>query len=86
MCGGALLVESDVRYELRIEVKAAYDPMELTKEDLRRDLEAEIRETLGKMEGMSREEAERSVYKTFTFDLCPPCQRRYVSAPLPKIG
>jgi hypothetical protein len=86
MCGAALLVDSDVRYEVKIEVKAAYDPLELTREDLKRDLKAEIERLLQQMQGMTREEAENSVYKVLRFDLCPPCQKKYLQRPLPKVG
>lgn len=86
MCGGALLVDSEVRYEVRIEVKAAYDPMEITREDLKRDFKAEMQRLLERMAGMTKEEAEASVYKTFTFDLCPPCQKVYVRTPITKRG
>lgn len=86
MCGGSLLVESEVRYEVRIEVKAAYDPMELTKNDLDRDFQAEIARLLQQMQGMTREEAQDSVYKTMKFDLCPACQKIYVQRPMPKRG
>jgi len=33
-CGSGLLLDAPVRYEVRIEVKSAYDPLELTEEDL----------------------------------------------------
>ena len=84
-CGAALLVGSDVRYEVRIEVKAAYDPMEITREDLKRDLRGEMARLIEKMSGMSKEEAEAQVFKSFKFDLCPPCQKLYVRAPLPSL-
>ena len=35
-CGNGLLLDAPVRYEVRIEVKSAYDPLELTREDLDR--------------------------------------------------
>ena len=33
-CGEALLVESNVRYVTKVELYAAYDPLEITEEDL----------------------------------------------------
>ncbi len=33
-CGKGLLVDADVRYEVRIEIKAGYDPMEVASKDL----------------------------------------------------
>lgn len=81
-CGKSLLVEEDVRYEVRIDVRAAYDPMEITREDLDRDLDAERRKLIERMKDLSAEEAMDQVHRAFKFDLCPPCQRRYLKKPL----
>ncbi len=82
ICGKALLIDEDVRYLLRIEVFAAYDPLELTKEDLQKATREEIGRLIEKMRDMSPEELEDSVYKKFAFQLCPVCQRRYIKDPL----
>ena len=41
-CGEGLLIDDDVRYIMRVEMVAAYDPMEITRQDLERDLDARI--------------------------------------------
>ncbi|HUV38768.1 MAG TPA: hypothetical protein VMY39_04100 [Planctomycetota bacterium] len=84
MCGKPLLVDSDVRYVARIEVFAAYDPMELTADDLARDHLKEIRELVQRLAARDPQALEDEVYKQFTFDLCPTCQKRYLKQPLPK--
>ena len=55
--GHELLDKSEVRYEVRIEVKAAYDPLEITEEDLGQDLRAKIAQVLRQLEGISEENA-----------------------------
>ena len=82
MCGKGLLVDEDVRYILKIEVYAAYDPMELTEEDLEVDHLAEIESIYSQTEGMSEEELTDEVYKSFRFDLCLSCQKKYLQDPL----
>jgi hypothetical protein len=82
MCGKALLSDEDVRYVVKIEVYAAYDPMEITEEDLQKDHKQEIAELLSEMEDMDTEELEAGVYKRLRFDLCAACQRRYLENPL----
>ncbi|MFQ5653735.1 MAG: hypothetical protein ACE5GW_03270 [Planctomycetota bacterium] len=82
-CGKGLLIDEDVRYEVTIEVKAAYDPMEITAGDLARDHEAEMEALIARLEGMSAKEAEDQVYRKLRFDLCLPCQRTYLRAPIP---
>jgi len=82
LCGKPLLVDEDVRYVVRVEVKAAYDPLELTREDLEKDHLAEIRKLVERMEGMDQQELEDQVFANFRFDLCPTCQKRYLQDPL----
>ena len=81
-CGKALLVAEPVRYEARIQVYAAYDPLEVTPDDLARDHRAEIRALLARMDDMDPRDLEDAVHKEFRFDLCMACQRRYIHDPL----
>jgi hypothetical protein len=82
ICGKELLLQSDVRYEVKIEVKAAYDPMEITADDLKEDILQKIKILLKQLEGLSEEEAQNEVYRVFNFDLCRNCQREYIKDPL----
>ena len=84
VCGKPLLVDSDVRYVVKIEVFAAYDPMELTDADLKQDRMKEIRDLAQRLSELEPQELEDQVYKSFQFDLCPECQRKYVKNPLPR--
>ena len=82
-CGAPLLVESDVRYEVKIEVKAAYDPLEITEDDLAKDHAAEMARIIAQLENVTEAQAMDEVYRTFRFDLCMPCQKKYLKGPLP---
>ena len=81
-CGDGLLIDADVRYLVRIEVFAAYDPMELSREDLARDHRSEMARLIEDMRHMDPQELEDQVYKKLQFDLCPKCQRIYLRDPL----
>lgn len=83
ICGNGLLLDAPVRYEVKIIVKAAYDPMEISREDLERDCRAEIAALLKKLASRSEQEINDEVYKEMTFDLCLTCQQKYVKHPLP---
>jgi hypothetical protein len=72
-----------LRYVTKIQVYAAYDPLEISFDDLRKDAKAEIQKLLKQMEGKTEEELMREVYTAFEFDLCPACQKEYVKDPLP---
>ena len=80
-CGRGLLLDAPVRYEVRIDVKSAYDPLELTQEDLER-AEEELREALERLKGYSSEQARDEVYRSFAFDLCATCQKAFLANPL----
>ena len=82
VCGESLLIESDVRYRVRIEVFAAYDPLEISRGDLQRDLRKEMAELIERMKTMDPAELEDQVYKRFEYDLCPECQKVYLKDPL----
>ena len=81
-CGEGLLLNEDVRYRLSIEVQAAYDPMEITEEDLDQDHMEEIGQLLSEMEDMDPRELEDEVYKSFRYDLCSKCHKSYLKDPL----
>lgn len=80
-CGGGLLLDAPVRYEVRIEVKSAYDPLELTSEDLAK-AEGELRDLLAKLKDYSADQAQDEVYRDFRFDLCATCQKLFLKNPL----
>ena len=82
LCGKELLVEEDLRYVAKIEVYAAYDPLEITEEDLEQDHMEEISELIKSMEHMDQQELEDQVYKSFRFDLCPECHKKFLKDPL----
>jgi hypothetical protein len=79
-CGKSLLIDEETRYLARVEVVAAYDPPELTKQDLERDFDAEIRRLVKAMEGRPAAALEEQVAVVRRFDLCPPCRVAVLSA------
>jgi hypothetical protein len=80
---GQPIEEGALRYVAKIQVFAAYDPLEITFEDIARDHTQEIKDILKQCEGMTEEELMRDVWVEMQFDLCPPCQREYIKNPLP---
>jgi hypothetical protein len=84
LCGKPLLADEQTRYVVKIEVYAAYDPMEIGDDDLEDDHDEEMQELLHEMESMEAEELEDQVYKTMRFDLCQHCHEAYLKDPLLK--
>lgn len=83
-CDKSLLIDEDVRYEVRIIVQAAYDPMEITSEQLAQTSPVDWKNLIECLEKMTEEEMQDEVYRELRFDLCPDCQKDYLKAPLPQ--
>lgn len=83
-CSKGLLINEPVRYQVLIRVQAAYDPMELTADDLARDLDAEMKAILERLKTVSPDAAQDEVFREMRFDLCMRCQKEYLKAPLPR--
>jgi hypothetical protein len=86
---GKEMKKGDLRYTVKIDVRAAYDEMEIHLADLVRDHRAEILSLIERMKNKDPKKLEESVYKSFSLDLCPLCQRAYIREPLrfhPEMG
>ncbi len=81
-CDKTLLLDENVRYQVRIIVQAAYDPMEISADDLREARPGDWKTLLAQLENLSEEEAQNQIYREFAFDLCPDCQQDYLRSPL----
>ena len=80
-CGNGLLLDAPVRYEVNIEVASAYDPLELTREDLAK-AEEELKALIESLKDYSAERAQDEVHRAFRFDLCATCQKAFLANPL----
>ena len=78
-------MEGELRYVAKIQVFAAYDPLEITFDDLTRDHSREVEQLLEACAGLTEEELMRDVHVEFQFDLCRPCQKAYIATPLPTV-
>ena len=79
---GKVLKKGRLRYEVTIQVRAAYDEMEVTLLDLVQNHRAEILSLLERLQDRDPRELEEGIYKDFHLDLCPACQRAYIRNPL----
>ncbi len=79
LCGQQL---NDDRYVAKIEVFAAFDPSELSEQDLDADHLQEIASLIEDMELKGDSELAEPETKQFRFDLCPECRKKFVNDPL----
>lgn len=83
MCGKPLPTDEDTRYVVKIEVYTACDAMEMDDDDIDEEIWG-IEEEDERLEGTSHPDAsvEHGEYKTFRFDLCSRCHKKYLQDPL----
>lgn len=80
-CGRAMR-EGELRYIVSIDVRAAYDEIQIGLADLVRDHRQEILALLDRLKDRDPSELEEQVYKKMQRDLCPACHRAYIRDPL----
>ena len=71
-----------LRYRVTIDIRAAYEELEVGLMDLLRDHRAEMQRLIKKLENTEAKEVEESVYKSIKLDLFPSCQKAYIRNPL----
>jgi len=79
---GKELKKHGLRYTVKIDVRAAYDELEIGLAELVQDHDQEIRALIDQLSDKDPREIEETVYKLINLDLCPRCQRAFIRDPL----
>ena len=77
LCKRELDPESDLRYVVKIEIFAAFDPPSCVDEEGDRDHLQEIQEMLERLENADDGQVSEDVYQQVRLDLCPECRRQF---------
>lgn len=81
LCKRDLDPEEDLRYVVRVEIAAAFDPVCVEEEDDRDHLQ-EIQEILERLDDADDDCLGDDVYQQLRFDLCPECRKKFIKNPL----
>ncbi len=81
-CCKRVLDQSDLRYVVKMEVYAAFDPVAMDDADDDRDHLQEIQEILQRGEDAADPQIGDDVYEQMRFDLCPECRKKFIKHPL----
>ena len=81
LCKRDLDPDEDLRYVVKIEVFAAFDPL-VTEDDDERDHLQEIQDILERLENSDSDQVGEEVYQQMRFDLCPECRKKFARHPL----
>lgn len=79
LCGVRI---TEQRFVARLDVYPAYDPDQISPEDLDQDNLTEISELLAEMELTGELELDDCEPKSFRYDLCADCHRQFRKDPL----
>lgn len=79
LCKRPLDPEDDLRYVVKLEVYAAFDPVEVDDDC---DNLAEMHDILERLDDATSEAIGDDVYQQLRFDLCPECRKRFLKNPL----
>jgi hypothetical protein len=81
-CCKRVLDQDDLRYVVKMEVYAAFDPVLMDDADEDRDHLQEIQEILQRTEDAADPQIGADVYDQMRFDLCSECRKKFVKHPL----
>lgn len=82
-CGRRMTGNDPGRYIIKLEAYGAAGPLEFTQADLARDHTQEIRRIIESLETQSPDQVEDEIYRSFRYDLCAVCHRRFLAQDLP---
>jgi hypothetical protein len=82
LCKRDLDSEDDLRYVVKVEVYAAFDPTTASEDDNDRDHLQEIQDILECLEDADDDLIGNDVYQQMRFDLCPECRKKFLQNPL----
>lgn len=83
LCKRELDPQNDLRYVVKMEIYAAFDPdADADGDEEDRDHLEEIQDILERLEDSSNDAVGDDVYQQLRFDLCPECRKKFVKNPL----
>ena len=80
LCKRDIDPEKDLRYVVKTEIFAAFDPMALDEDD--RDHLQELQDILERAEDLESDQIGEDVYQQLRFDLCAECRKKFLRNPL----
>lgn len=72
----------ELRYTVNIDVRAAYDKLEVGLIELVRDHHSEMLSLIERLKHQSADKIEETIYKAIKLDLCPSCQQAFIRDPM----
>lgn len=80
LCKRPLDTQDDLRYVVKLEVYAAFDPLEINEDEC--DSLQNLSDILDRLGDSTSEQVGDDVYQQMRFDLCPTCRKKFLKNPL----
>jgi len=84
MCKRPMDPENDLRYVVKLEVYAAFDPLSVDDAEDDRDCLQDLHDILERVDDAADETIGDDVYQQLRFDVCPECRQKLLKNPLGK--
>lgn len=82
LCKRPLDPEDDLRYVVKMEVYATFNPIDINRPDDDEDHLADLDEIIEQLDDLSSDAIGEDVSKHLRFDLCPECRKKFLANPL----
>lgn len=82
LCRREMDPDEDLRYVVKMEIYAAFDPTVASEDSDDRDHLEEIQDIIEHLEQSDADNVGEDVYQQLRFDLCPECRRKFIKNPL----
>jgi hypothetical protein len=82
LCKRQIDPDDDLRYVVKMEIYAAFDPAAVNEDEDDRDHLQEIQDVLERLDDAEDDQIGDDVYQQLRFDLCPECRRKFLKNPL----
>jgi hypothetical protein len=82
LCKRPLDPEDDLRYVVKIEVYAAFDPLCMEEPEADSDHLDDLDEIIEQLDDLSSEAIGEDICQRLRFDLCPECRKKFLASPL----
>lgn len=82
LCKRPLDPQDDLRYVVKLEVYAAFDPLQIDERDEDCDHLEDLQDILEQSDEAASQQLGDDVYQQLRFDLCPECRKKFLKNPL----
>ncbi|HEY4311192.1 MAG TPA: hypothetical protein VGN12_17210 [Pirellulales bacterium] len=82
LCKRPLDPEEDLRYVVKMDIHAAFSPLDLDGPEADSDHLDDLDEIIEQLDDLSSDAIGEDIHQQLRFDLCPECRKKFLANPL----